>query len=378
MFGKLAISLACAAVHVVVAGAIYLARTPARPAKPDVVERDSVDAGASGRETTQKCATTQLTLMLADASPDLVRELATRRVYLEQRGAPNGVTGKTPWYTRLLRQSGTSTAGCVDASKSSTHDAAEQECYSSPGTVMEVTMSATSGLSVASTAAYIALLYFQGNPDAPLPEDLCSLLPANDAVLRRGHPYIDTMAFLTVPRLMNIAVSRATHAASRLGATVIVAFETRAMAFAAAIAAAMNISFVSARSVENAHGFHVAECNVDEAASYRKDTRIAIDHSSLLPGARVVIVDDIMSSGGTLTALCNLVHHYTETTVVGCVVVFSLTPQREIVLLDSDVSSDTRHTRVANATGGCMRRTESKAARDKASVPIQVLYDLLV
>lgn len=214
------------------------------------------------------------------------------------------------------------------------------------------------------------------------------MVPIDTTNLRNGRPYIDTMAVLAAPGLVRVVLSRLCHEAIELRATVLVAFETRAMAFAAAAALQLGLPFVAARELEHAPaGLCVGQASVNDADSYRRNTRIAMDFSSFLPGDRAVLVDDVMSSGGTLAALCELIRHSdVGIEVPGCVVVYGLTDVRYLPVRAAAKGANPEQladaaqgqsTEVAGANDLCLVRT-SAAANLSSARPRRLSFDTLV
>jgi adenine phosphoribosyltransferase len=162
------------------------------------------------------------------------------------------------------------------------------------------------GMGDATCAAYAALHYYRFSL---LPEsmDTALLLPAHPEVERKGHPYINTLAVMRVPALTRRLVEAMAARIAPLAPTVIIAFETRAMAFGAVLAYRCNCAFVPARKEVDTVGVDVVKEVVDGTESYRDTCRLAIDGEPFVIGDRVVIVDDVISSGATIRALRKLV-----------------------------------------------------------------------
>jgi adenine phosphoribosyltransferase len=84
---------------------------------------------------------------------------------------------------------------------------------------------------------------------------------------------------------------------------VIVGIESRGFMFGAALALAMNRGFVPVRKPGKLPYKVVRQ---QYALEYGTDT-IEMHHDALQPGARVIIVDDLIATGGTAAAACTLV-----------------------------------------------------------------------
>ena len=96
-----------------------------------------------------------------------------------------------------------------------------------------------------------------------------------------------------------------THLAARAqaaGAEVIAGMEARGFIFGAAVAAQLGLGFVPIRKPGK---LPVPTLSVDYALEYGKD-RLEIDPSAIAPGSRVVIIDDLIATGGTALAATEL------------------------------------------------------------------------
>ena len=88
------------------------------------------------------------------------------------------------------------------------------------------------------------------------------------------------------------------------GAVDIVAgIEARGFVFGAAVAHVMGLGFLLIRKDGKLPGATVA---VDYALEYGAD-RIAMHEDALVPGARVLLIDDLIATGGTARAACRLI-----------------------------------------------------------------------
>ena len=162
------------------------------------------------------------------------------------------------------------------------------------------------GMGDATCAAYAALHYYRF-ADLPAGMDAALLLPTHPEVHRKGHPYVNTLAVMRVPALTQRLVEAMAAKIEALAPTVIIAFETRAMAFGAVLAYRCKCAFVPARKEKDTVGVDVVREIVDDAESYRDTCRLAIDGEPFVLGDRVVSVDDVISSGATIRALTKLV-----------------------------------------------------------------------
>ena len=86
------------------------------------------------------------------------------------------------------------------------------------------------------------------------------------------------------------------------GAQRIAGMEARGFIFGAAVAVAMGVGFVPVRKPGK---LPIETIGIDYALEYGKD-RLEMDPSAILAGERVVIVDDLIATGGTALASVEL------------------------------------------------------------------------
>ena len=95
------------------------------------------------------------------------------------------------------------------------------------------------------------------------------------------------------------------HMAERVEAseaTRLAGIEARGFVFGAAIAARLGLGFVPVRKPGK---LPVATIGIDYALEYGTD-RLEMDPGAILPGERVVLVDDLIATGGTALAAASL------------------------------------------------------------------------
>ncbi len=90
--------------------------------------------------------------------------------------------------------------------------------------------------------------------------------------------------------------------AQAAGATMIAGMEARGFIFGAATAARLGVGFVPVRKPGK---LPVPTIGIDYALEYGTD-RLEIDPGAITPGARVVIIDDLIATGGTALAATEL------------------------------------------------------------------------
>ena len=90
--------------------------------------------------------------------------------------------------------------------------------------------------------------------------------------------------------------------AQAAGAELVAGMEARGFIFGAAVAAQLGIGFVPVRKPGK---LPVATIGIDYALEYGRD-RLEIDPTAVRPGQRVVLVDDLIATGGTALAAAEL------------------------------------------------------------------------
>lgn len=109
---------------------------------------------------------------------------------------------------------------------------------------------------------------------------------------------------------------------------VIVGLDARGFIFGTALAYELNLPFVMIRKAGKLPG-DVEQ--IDYALEYGKST-LELDRPSLNPGDRVLVVDDLMATGGTAKAACELVERLGATvSEVACMIELSPLGGREKV-----------------------------------------------
>ena len=134
-----------------------------------------------------------------------------------------------------------------------------------------------------------------------------------------GILFRDITPLLLDPRALDAAVARLTHYARDLEIDYVVAAEARGFILGGALARGLHAGFVPARKRgklphETVSAEYILEYGVD-ALEMHAD---AVSH-----GARVLVHDDLLATGGTARALCDLVTGR-GAQVVGCAFVIEL------------------------------------------------------
>lgn len=134
-----------------------------------------------------------------------------------------------------------------------------------------------------------------------------------------GIVFKDFTPLLADPRGLALAVELMANPHRGSGVELVIGAESRGFIFGIAIAQALSAGFVPIRKPgklpRSIHG-------VDYALEYGKD-RLEIHSDAIRPGQRVLLVDDLLATGGTLRACCELVNRC-RATVAGITVLIEL------------------------------------------------------
>lgn len=129
--------------------------------------------------------------------------------------------------------------------------------------------------------------YIRNVPDFPIP----------------GIQFKDITTLLLKPDAFRYVID-AWHARySDRGVTAIVAADARGFVFGGALAYAMGLPFVLARK----KGKLPADCISEEFKLEYGVATLEIHRDALKPGDRVVLIDDLLATGGTMRAVANMV-----------------------------------------------------------------------
>ena len=123
----------------------------------------------------------------------------------------------------------------------------------------------------------------------------------------KGIQFRDITSLLEVPEAFNDAVISLSHVIGKLGgADAIVGIESRGFIFGSPIAWDHNVPFVLARKP-----------NKLPNDTYKKDyeleygsATIEIQKNAKLPNTKIVIIDDLIATGGTALACADLIHEF--------------------------------------------------------------------
>ncbi len=118
-----------------------------------------------------------------------------------------------------------------------------------------------------------------------------------------GILFKDFTPLLADPRALAMAVEKMANPFRGRGIDLVIGAESRGFIFGTAIAQCLSAGFVPIRKPgklpRSVHG-------VDYALEYGSD-RLEIHSDALGPGQKVLLVDDLLATGGTMSACCELV-----------------------------------------------------------------------
>lgn len=134
-----------------------------------------------------------------------------------------------------------------------------------------------------------------------------------------GILFRDITPLLAAPAAFAEAVRRLADHFRPLGVDAVAAAEARGFIFAAPLALALGVGFVPVRKPGklpfDTHAFHYE-------LEYGTDT-LEVHVDGFEPGHRVLLVDDLLATGGTMEACCRLVER-AGAAVAGCAFVIEL------------------------------------------------------
>jgi adenine phosphoribosyltransferase len=134
-----------------------------------------------------------------------------------------------------------------------------------------------------------------------------------------GILFRDITPLLASPDALRETVARIADHYRGAGVDIVAAAEARGFIFAAPLALELNVGFVPVRKPGklpfDTHAFHYE-------LEYGTDT-LEVHIDGITPGQKVLVVDDLLATGGTVEACCRLVE-MCGATVVGCAFVIEL------------------------------------------------------
>ncbi|HTN13231.1 MAG TPA: adenine phosphoribosyltransferase [Sphingomonadaceae bacterium] len=134
------------------------------------------------------------------------------------------------------------------------------------------------------------------------PEELKKLIRTVPDFPRQGVLFRDITTLLADGKGLTAAVENIAQRANAVGAGAIAGLEARGFIFGAAVASLLMLGFVPVRK---AGKLPVPTIGVDYALEYG-EARLEIDPTLIQPGERIIIVDDLIATGGTALAATQL------------------------------------------------------------------------
>ena len=108
-----------------------------------------------------------------------------------------------------------------------------------------------------------------------------------------------------------------TEFAKEVGATIVVGPESRGFIFGCPVANNLNIGFAPVRKPGKLPREQITEKYTLEYGS----NELCMHTDSIKPGDKVIIIDDLLATGGTLKATCNIVNKLGGTVVgIACLI----------------------------------------------------------
>lgn len=134
------------------------------------------------------------------------------------------------------------------------------------------------------------------------PEELKKLIRTVPDYPKQGILFRDITTLLADGKGLTASVEHIARRANAVGAGAIAGLEARGFIFGAAVASLLMLGFVPVRK---AGKLPVPTIGVDYALEYG-EARLEIDPSLIQPGERIIIVDDLIATGGTALAAAQL------------------------------------------------------------------------
>jgi len=149
--------------------------------------------------------------------------------------------------------------------------------------------------------------------------DLRAYIRAVPDFPKPGILFRDITPLLHDPRAFGAAIDQMAEHYRGVPIDAVAAAEARGFIFAAPLALALGVGFVPVRKPGKlpgiTHAFHYE-------LEYGSDS-LEMHRDGIAPGQRVLLVDDLLATGGTMEACCRLVEK-ANATVVGCAFLIEL------------------------------------------------------
>lgn len=134
------------------------------------------------------------------------------------------------------------------------------------------------------------------------PDDLKALVRTVPDFPAPGILFRDITTLISHGKGLASSIAHLSRLAQNAGAEAIAGMEARGFIFGAAVAAHMGLGFVPVRKPGK---LPVKTIGIDYALEYGRD-RLEIDPTAISEGQRIVIIDDLIATGGTALAAAEL------------------------------------------------------------------------
>lgn len=136
-----------------------------------------------------------------------------------------------------------------------------------------------------------------------MPIDLCRLIRSVPDFPKPGIVFRDITPLLADPAGLDQAVAQLAEPYHDRKVDLVVGIESRGFIFGAAVARQLGVGFVPIRKPGK---LPAATTKVSYELEYGSDS-IEIHTDAISPGQRVLLIDDLLATGGTMAAACQLV-----------------------------------------------------------------------
>jgi adenine phosphoribosyltransferase len=150
--------------------------------------------------------------------------------------------------------------------------------------------------------------------------ELTSLIRDVPDFPQKGIVFKDITPLLANPAGLAMAVEVMANPFRGMGVERVAGAESRGFIFGTAIAQALSAGFIPIRKPNK---LPARTCGVEYELEYGTD-RLEVHADAVKPGQRVLMVDDLLATGGTMTAACDLIGEL-RGQIVGIAVLIELT-----------------------------------------------------
>lgn len=165
---------------------------------------------------------------------------------------------------------------------------------------------------------------FRVNAEGGIPENVCQEIVDCIRVVqdfpKPGLQFKDLSLLLANPKAFGGVIDALVAKYSKRNITAVVGIECRGFCFAAPVAIALKVPFIPLRKPgklpSKSIGVDFKQSAGKGAAYFGKD-RLEMHEDGLLPGSRVLVIDDMLGTGSTMYGACELVNKV-NATVVDC------------------------------------------------------------